>query len=507
MTKCIAITKKGTNCLNSSKITNPGIGDNQPILFCGIHLKKKPELVLVEGTDKIVPYINEKQYLADLQKYNPPKQNQTNQQPNIPPLDALPLQNLIHHPDKAPALENLDVITINTTDYYIDKTNKGVYKIDSNEDVGNFLGFYNELTDSITPARDIPTYPIINTTFKCTVCNDEYSIRNGADLIECDASANNAFNHLVCRECLKGHVSSLLSDGIASLECMFNKHDHCHGTYTEENIKHALEHQDKSGAGVGAGAAAAAVMDTINFSKWQEVMAASEIIKFASICDNYMICPLCCKWGCIFEIPIGSEKYPFYIQCVSCSKQWCTLCKRKAHGTKSCYELSLTEKELASATVMSRIIDKMIQDIATRALTHCCSICGSSYVKEEGCNLMTCPKCNGMSCFICGMKLYYKGDIKYWHFTGHDKSDRDAICPLWNSNAGDGLEKQGNTAFNIANIENEFDKFISSNEKNKEIARIICQRIIANYSDDKAFANIIKRIKHRKSIKHTKHYE
>jgi TRIAD3 protein (E3 ubiquitin-protein ligase RNF216) len=497
MSKCIAITKKGTPCLNNSKSIHHGIGDNQPpplpSLFCGIHLKNKPDLVRIAGTDKIVPYVNEKQYLADLQIAN--QQSQKNP-PITPSLKIHPALNKINQPEKTPELENLDVITINNTDYYIDRTNSNVYTIDSNEDIGEFLGVYNHQTDSITSARDIPQHTIVNTKLKCIVCNDEYHSCDGINLFACDASgasATNAFNHLVCRECLKGHIGSQISDGIASLECMFNKHDHCHGTYTEEHIKQALETSACADTG-----AASAVMQTINFSKWQEIMITSEIIKFAGICDNYVICPLCCKWGCIFEIPIGAEKHPFYITCGNCSKQWCTLCKRGVHGTRSCYELALTEKELASANVISGIIDKMIQDIATRALTHCCGICGCSYVKEEGCNLMTCAKCNGMSCFICGMKLYYKGDNKYWHFTGHDKADRDANCPLWNNYAGDGLEKQGNTKFNIANIEKEFDKFISSNARNKQIAKIICNRIITNYEDDKAFANIIKKI--RKTI-------
>ena len=240
---------------------------------------------------------------------------------------------------------------------------------------------------------------------------------------------------------------SLLSDGIASLECMFNNHDHCQGQYTEEQIKNALEFNGKSN-NIGPAAAVDIVkpeepkMDSINFSKWLEIMTASEIIKFAGICDNYLICPLCCKWGCIFEIPVGAEKHPFYIKCAACKKDWCTLCKRSAHDGRTCYQLLLTEKEQVDIAELGSVIDKMIQDIATRALTHSCGICGCSYVKEEGCNLMNCPKCNGMSCFICGMKLYYKGDTKYWHFTGHDKADPDASCPLWNNYAGDGKEKQ-----------------------------------------------------------------
>ena len=424
MTHCIAITKKGQLCrYKKTKII--GIGDNQPFLFCTLHNKKNPTTVMLEGTNKIVPYIDAERYQADLNMFS-----QANQL--IQPQTILS-----------------------------------------------------------TPTKDTPHTLPADINYICIVCGDKFP--NHCDFIKCSSSEQGEYNHLVCRECLKGQVSSLLSDGIASLECMFNKHDHCHGQYTEDNIKSALEFKTTT-CDIEPDAAALAI-NTFSYSKWQEIMAASEIIKFAGICDNYLICPLCCKWGCIFEIPVGAEKYSFYIKCAACNKEWCTLCKRGAHASRSCYELALTDLEKTNVEVIMRVIDKMIQDIATRALTHCCSICGCSYIKDEGCNLMTCPKCNGMSCFICGMKLYYKGDTKYWHFKGHDKSDHNASCPLWNNHAGDGQEKQGNTAFNLANIEKEFYKFISSNANNRQVSKLICKRIIANYEKDKAFIHILKNIR------------
>lgn len=433
---CVAITKKGTQCRNKKFHSS---NDND--IFCGLHIKKNPDIVILEGTNKVVPFISLERYLADVIIFN-----QTNQaiQASIPAAHK--------------------VVVASNGDTSKDIKTKNTIARDSNIDIN----------------------PI------CTVCSDTFTVRS--ELVSCSSSG---WDHLVCRECLKGHVSSLLSDGIASLECMFNKHEHCHGQYTEEQIKHALDSQKET----GSKADAAAELDSgsggsnINYTKWQEVMSASEIIKLAGICDNYIICPLCCKWGCIFETPIGAEKHPFYIRCAACSQDWCTLCKRGAHSVRSCYELAFSDAELADAAVMAGVVDKMIQDIATRALTHCCGICGCSYVKEEGCNLMTCPKCNGMSCFICGMKLYYKGDTKYWHFTGHDKSDRDAQCPLWNNYAGDGKENQGNTAFNIASIEREFMNFISSNRANLKVAKLISQRIITCYEKDKKFINVLKNIR------------
>jgi hypothetical protein len=422
---CVAITKKGTQCQNKkSKHNDIGLGNNQSNLFCTLHNKKKPDSVILEGTKKIINFIDVNNYFAEIKKIN----------------DAI----------------------------------------------------NSAILHEYSSSEDKPKSKPVVVEPKCAVCCEEFP--DHKSLIQCSSSGVE-FNHLICSECLKGHVSSLLSDGIASLECMFNKHEHCHGQYTEKDIKQALDYGYGYKGKPAAAAAEPPNIDGASFSKWQEVMAASEIIKLAGICDNYLICPLCCAWGCIFEVPVGAEKHPFYIKCAACQKNWCTLCKRGAHATRSCYELAFTAEEQVDIAGMQRIIDKMIQDIATRALTHCCSICGCSYVKEEGCNLMTCPKCNGMSCFICGMKLYYKGDTKYWHFTGHDKADRDARCPLWNNHAGDGKEKQGNTEFNLSSIEKEFWNFISSNRLNYKVYRLICNRIVFNYEKDKKFNSVLKNIR------------
>jgi len=414
----------------NNKIKKNLMRDNNPILFCDLHYKKFPEFIIIQDTHQIINFINIEHYLEE-SKYI--------LNPNLPP----------------PQQPNLDL----TSSYHKQKDYQENYNHDNNQ---------------------------------CYVCNN----KEESNLLSCSASKYK-YNHKVCLECLKGHIMSLLSDGIASLECMFHKHEHCQGQYTEQHIKSALEYNQPLETDPAPETninIPSTPYQTFHFSKWQEILNASEIIKLASICENYLICPLCTSWGCIFEIPNGGEKYPFYINCAVCKQDWCTLCKRKSHAARHCYNLTFTDTEQNNKDLMIQSIDKMIQDIATRALTHCCGICGCSYIKEEGCNLMTCPKCNGMSCYICGIKLYYKGTNKYWHFSGHENADINAICPLWNNIAGDKQEKQGNTAFNLTRIEKELFNFISYNKSNQDIFILICQRIITNFKRDKNFIKIIQKI-------------
>lgn len=350
-------------------------------------------------------------------------------------------------PDKV-ILEGLSSNTIDFIDeanYFatIDKINK-----DNNERA------------RVLKQKELDKYQAIHS---CIVCNDDLNEHNA--LLKCSNSSPE-YPHLICKDCLKGHINSQLSDGIASLECMFHKGEQCGGQYTEDDIQNAIGIED--------------------MTRWRDVMTNTEIIKLAGVCENYLICPLCCRWGCIFEIPVGAEKLGFGITCGNCKDQWCTLCKRAWHPNRTCYEIIFSDKE-RDPQIQAQVIDKMIENIATRALTHCCSICGCQYIKEEGCNLMTCPKCNGMSCFICNAKLYYKGDTKYWHFTGHDKADPDARCPLWNNFAGDGKSNQGNTEYNLKAITQEFIHFAEANKKQRDIVKLICSRILKIYEKDKPF--------------------
>ena len=306
----------------------------------------------------------------------------------------------------------------------------------------------------------------LNSITTCKVCCD--SVTNNNELIRC-CKATSTNEHLVCNTCLKTHINTLIADGIGSYTCMFNNSDQCGGEYKETDIKSVINDPPKQ-------------------TLWDELINISIIFKMASICDDYMICPLCCKWGCIFETPAGFQGN-IYIPCSKCGDNWCNFCKRKSHGERSCYQLEFYNDETTEKRI--EVIDHMVQEIITKALTHCCSTCGSVYIKEEGCNLMMCPKCDSMTCYLCNMKLYYKNNTKYWHFAGHDLSDPDAQCKLWNNDAGDGKPNQGNTELNINSVKNNLFKFVKSNLEDN-LYKLICSRINYILKNDKEYVEIIK---------------
>jgi len=311
----------------------------------------------------------------------------------------------------------------------------------------------------------------INAITTCKVCSD--SVINNSELIRCcKATSNN--EHLVCNSCLSRHIDSLICDGIASYTCMFNNSDKCGGEYNESDIKKVISINNIKS-------------NSTKQEQWDELINISEIFKMASICDDYVICPLCCKWGCIFEILDGYQGH-LYIPCAKCSNSWCNFCKRKEHGERTCYKLEFYNDETIEKRI--EVIDHMIQEIITKSLTHCCSTCSSVYIKEEGCNLMMCPKCDSMTCYLCNMKLYYKNNTKYWHFAGHELSDPDAQCKLWNNDAGDGKPNQGNTELNLNSVKKNLLNFVNANTE-IDIYKLICKRILYILKDDKEYKEII----------------
>jgi hypothetical protein len=287
------------------------------------------------------------------------------------------------------------------------------------------------------------------------------------ELIQCTkADYKNA--HLVCSGCLARHMRIQIESETASMKCMFDSSDKCGGEYIIDQVRNILSEEENI--------------------KLTECLEMQTLLELANICENYQICPFCKKFGCIVET---LPEYPIiYLQCGRCNELWCSKCKKKAHGQDVCYKfkfpMEMSEKDKISD------INKMIQDISSEKLTHACTKCNTKYIKEEGCNLMTCEKCHALSCYICRATLTIdKFGNKYGHFKGHERSYPDATCQLWNNYAGDGKEKQGNTEFNMSCIFSELGNIIRVNES-LYIKKLIYNCIFENFKKEEPKA-VIKR--------------
>ena len=299
----------------------------------------------------------------------------------------------------------------------------------------------------------------------CKVCLEDF---DNKELLKC-SNTSLEHQHFVCSTCLEGYINSQLINTIGNNECMFNGADKCNGIYNDSVIDKVIVTNEKK-------------------EKWNDLITITNIFKIANICDNYQICPLCRKWGCIVDITYADTISQINIKCEQCHLFWCDTCKREAHGNDSCYKLKFKEDE--NEDKQYEIIDKMIVDIISTIVTKKCSTCGCAYMKEEGCNLMTCNKCYGMTCYLCNAKIYYKEDKgKYWHYIGHDNSDEDAVCRLHNNEPSEGSVIEGNELYIKKQILKEIYNFIIQNEG--KTVYLINKRLHILYKEDKDYKFIV----------------
>jgi len=101
--------------------------------------------------------------------------------------------------------------------------------------------------------------------------------------------------------------------------------------------------------------------------------------------------------------------------CLSCQKPWTDM--------HVCNESSLVSLRTQVEQAMSLVVKRV------------CPLCGTSFVKTQGCNKLTCP-CGYKMCYVCRADIGQEG---YRHFCDHFRPDGDpdrqcqecARCNLW----------------------------------------------------------------------------
>jgi hypothetical protein len=96
---------------------------------------------------------------------------------------------------------------------------------------------------------------------------------------------------------------------------------------------------------------------------------------------------------------------------VSCRYQSCRMCSEPAHEPIRCSEV---EKQIVTGA------RSFIEESMTDAYVRKCPSCNYAFVRDSGCNKMTCANCSVLSCYICRQQIQ---DV--FHF--------NALCPLYSN--------------------------------------------------------------------------
>lgn len=212
---------------------------------------------------------------------------------------------------------------------------------------------------------------------ECQCCFCEWPL---AAMVQCTEA------HVFCASCLARYAKeSVFGAGRATLSCMST--DDCPGLFSDAMLEKALPAKEFKQCQQTAALAA----------------ARSARVPLAS-------CPEC---GSLAE---ANAKKLF--ECPDCSYRSCRNCHKLYHGEVACGENSDEQRRLDS------------EEAKTRETLRQCPKCSAEFIKDHGCNKITCS-CGALICYVCGVLIDL--EVGYAHFcqTPHCRHDTCNKCALW----------------------------------------------------------------------------
>lgn len=215
--------------------------------------------------------------------------------------------------------------------------------------------------------------------------------------------------HLFCSECVSSYVTAQLGEGsgesLLRLRCMSTSG--CTEELPPSELKRALPPK---------------LLESYRtrLEKASVEQALGGGIEQCPFCDYAM------------EMEMSPEENRVFVcQAEDCGKESCRLCHEEAHLPLRCDEVK-----------SKRVVDDhrlTVEERMSSALIRECKPCrergvASRFVKESGCNKMTCPKCKGWTCYNCSEAIEKK--VSYGHFCQHPTEPGQPCtkckkCPLW----------------------------------------------------------------------------
>ncbi|KAI0632604.1 hypothetical protein C8Q77DRAFT_1118443 [Trametes polyzona] len=255
---------------------------------------------------------------------------------------------------------------------------------------------------------------------ECGCCFTEYPFEK---MVQCPEA------HLFCMSCMSTYAETKLGEHDLRIVCM--DQSGCKQPFPESELRRFL---------------------TPKLLELYERVKQRKEIEAAGL-ENLEECPFC-EYKVVIE---NDQERLFRCENEACGAVTCRKCKKPDHLPKSCEEVS-EDKKLG--------VRHAIEEAMTRALMRNCPKCQKAFVKEMGCNKMTCPNCSALSCYVCRQLI-----TGYEHFanpppyTGRPDPNK---CPLWDASV-EGRHSDEVTAAAKAAIEEYKRAHPEVNEKDLEI--------------------------------------
>ncbi|KAK1972396.1 hypothetical protein LY78DRAFT_566061 [Colletotrichum sublineola] len=226
---------------------------------------------------------------------------------------------------------------------------------------------------------------------ECGCCFDEIA-RNRA---VCCQNLENP--HLFCVGCARQTAEYAVGQSKYELACM--SLDQCNAGFSREQRRKFLTHK------------LSAALDRIE---------NEAILRMAGL-ENLERCPFCPYAA---EYPPIATNREFQCDNPDCQRVSCRLCKEDTHLPKTCEEAEAARDKGIGAR-------HEIEEAMSAALIRKCNKCGTPFIKENGCNKMTCTaaNCRNIQCYVCS-----KSCDNYTHFNDVTRGGKSGNCPLFDDN-------------------------------------------------------------------------
>lgn len=203
--------------------------------------------------------------------------------------------------------------------------------------------------------------------------------------------------HYTCFECSNNNVSAQVGDSKGRILCPSG----CGGGYSEVQLR--------------------LLPDTKLVEKFLKLQQEQDV-REAGI-DDLCECPFCDYQDICPPLDVDSE---FRCQNDDCRITSCRKCQKHTHVPDTC-------EENAKKTSKDAALDQRhkIEEAMTQALVRNCNKCKKPFIKDIGCNKMTCPVCKNHQCYVCSATVN-----DYRHFSANPGG-----CPL-HDNVDDRHEKE-----------------------------------------------------------------
>ncbi|KAL8290222.1 hypothetical protein RQP46_003161 [Phenoliferia psychrophenolica] len=201
----------------------------------------------------------------------------------------------------------------------------------------------------------------------CETCEGEFY--EATEMVQCSEC------HLLCLDCASSGVKVRFEELDASLRCLVD-FGTCEGNYTAHEMRKFLEPQQ--------------------LVQWSKLRLRSDLEGV----EGLTTCPKC-DYAVVLDDPAHLIE-TFECMSPSCKEKTCLKCKTPAHPGKSCLQAN------PPAAIHA------LEESMSATLIHACPKCKKPFIKEDGCNMITCS-CRTKSCYICRAEVK---DYGHWDKAG-----------------------------------------------------------------------------------------